>query len=97
MKLNFNFQFSGLDGKELSGESAGRIIASYLSSQNKGNSIKLWDWAMKCYQGNPLDLDPTDTEVLVGMIETSDDLTVLGKAQILSYINSVKDAEKKNK
>jgi hypothetical protein len=100
MKLNFNFQFTGLDGKELKelkGETAGKILAGYISSLNKGNSIKLWDWAIKLYKGDELDLDASDLEVFIGLIDTSENLTVLSKAQILGYIDEVKQTEKKKK
>lgn len=94
MKLNFNFQFKGLDKNELKGESAGKVLAAYLSSSNKGNSIKLWDWALKLYNGEEIDLDPTDLDVLVGLIETAENLTVLAKGQILLYINETKSQNK---
>lgn len=94
MKINLAFNFTNLLGKEISGESAGKILAAYLSTTNKGNSIKLWDWALKLYNDKDLEIDSTDADVLIGLIENAENLTVLAKAQILNYINSVKEIEK---
>jgi hypothetical protein len=91
MKLDFNFQFKGLDGKETQGESAGKILSSVLAAQNKGNAIKLYDWALKLYNDKPLEIDKTDAEVLSALIENSEALTIIAKVPLMEYIKSVKE------
>ena len=92
MKLDFNFQVKALDGKDIQGEggSAGKILGGFLSAQNKGNSIKLYDWALKTWNATPLEIDDTDADVLIGLIETTEMLTVLAKVPLMEYIKSVK-------
>ena len=92
MKLDFNFQITDLNGKAIEGENgkAGKILGGFLSAQNKGNSIKLYDWALKTWNGTPLEIDDTDADVLVGLVETTEMLTVLAKVPIINYIKGVK-------
>jgi hypothetical protein len=92
MKLDFNFQIKGLDGNDIQGEggNAGKLLSALLASQNKGNSIKLYDWALKVYNNTPLEIDSTDADVLIGLIEASESLTVIGKVPLINYIKSVK-------
>jgi hypothetical protein len=95
MKLDLNFTLKHLSGEEITGTSAGKVLAGALSQENKGNSIKLWDWALKLYNDKPLELDSTDFEVLTTIVEQAATLTVLVKAQILSYTSEVKAAATK--
>ena len=76
MKLDCNFQIKGLDGNDIQGEggNAGKLLSALLASQNRGNSIKLYDWALKVYNGTPLEIDDTDVDVLSGIIESSEQL-----------------------
>lgn len=94
MKLDFKFNITDLAGKEIPNSSADKILANTLSTLNKGNSIKLYDWALKLWNGKGIEIDDTDTEVLQGIIETSEMLTVLSKAQMIEYIKSKKPKEK---
>lgn len=95
MKLNLNWNLKGLDGKELAGNNAGKILANALAGQNKGNSIKLHDWALKLWNGTALEIDDTDAEVLVALIEASEMLTVLAKAPLIEYVKKVKEKSDK--
>lgn len=87
MKLDFNFQIKNLDGKDLEGENnhCGKILANYLQGFNKGNSLKLWDWAQTVWKKQPLEIDKTDSDVLKELIETGD-LPVITKAQMIEVI-----------
>lgn len=58
----------------------------FLSTMNKGNSMKLWDWAQTIWKKQDLEIDKTDSEVLKGLIETSESLPVITKAQLLERI-----------
>jgi len=91
MKLDFNFQIKNLDGVDFEGENnhCGKILANYLQSLNKGNSMKLWDWAQTVWKKQPLEIDKTDSDVLKELVETGD-LPVITKAQIIEAINKAK-------
>lgn len=95
MKLNLNWNLRGLDGKEIPNANAGKTLASTLAGQNKGNSIKLHDWALKLWNGSVLEIDDTDADVLDAMIESSDTLTVLAKAPLREYLKKVKEKSDK--
>ena len=87
--LDFNQSLNGLDGnavkdgddKEIT---LGKLLATQLASANKGDALKLFNWAQKCYNGDKLDLDPSDSSTLKEFIKSSEALTVLAKAQLLS-------------
>ena len=97
MQITFNFSFKGLDGKDVKGDNANKTLASTLAALNKGNSIKLWDWAQKWYNDKTVELDFSDTEVLIGLIETAENLTALAKAQLLTHIDENKAVLKRAK
>jgi len=87
--LDFNQPLKGLDGaevKDMDGSSItlGKLLSSQLASTNKGDALKLFTWAQKCYSGQPLDLDPSDESTLKDFIKSNESLTVLAKAQLLS-------------
>ena len=96
MKLNFTFALKDLSGNPIEGENgkptmANKLLAQMLSSQNKGNSIKLLDWALKVWDGKELDLDETDAEVLLTLIENTEMLTALAKVPMIKHIKAVKE------
>ena len=92
MKLDFNFRFKDLSGKDLQGESglANKMLANVLSNQNKGNSIKLFDWSLKLWNEGIIEVDDTDSEVLSALIENTETINVIAKAPLLKYIKSAK-------
>lgn len=86
MKLNFDFEIKNLKGEPFPNSNAGEILSNFLAQLNKGNSLKLWDWAQKIYKKEELEIDRTDAEVLQGLIETSESLPNITKAQIIEVI-----------
>jgi len=89
MKVNLNKQFKALNGEELKGLTMGQMLAEALSQSNKGNSIKLYNWALKFYNKEEVEMDDTDFDVLKGLVETNDGLNNLFKAQITIELNNV--------
>lgn len=87
MKLDFNFNLIGLDGKEIENENVGKTLARNLSSVAEGDSLKFMDWARKIYNGTELDLDPSDVQTLKAFVEKSQYLNNLSKSMILEVIN----------
>ena len=87
MKINLNKQLKDLSGKEMEGANMGQLLSQILASAStKENAVKMYYWATKLYAGEELDLDPTDTGVLKSFVESSEQLTVLAKAQILEEL-----------
>ena len=84
MKLNFNFNLTDLDGKELEGANAGKLLANTLIQQTKGDAVKYWEWALALNKGDILDLDSSDQETLKTFIKDSETITILAKAQVLN-------------
>lgn len=83
MKLDFKFDFIGLDDQIFEGGNAGKMLAGALASASKGDALKFWDWAKKLFKGEVLDLDKSDQETLKGFVKDSESFTVLAKAQLL--------------
>lgn len=85
--LDFNQTLKGLDGKEVKeGDNAltlGKLLANQLAFTNKGDALKLFTWAQKCWNGEKLDLDKSDEQTLKDFIKNNEQLTVLAKAQLL--------------
>jgi hypothetical protein len=89
--LDFNQALKGLDGtevKDMDGTSItlGKLLSSQLASANKGDALKMFTWAQKIYNGDTLDLDPSDESTLKDFIKSNEQLTVLAKAQLLSVL-----------
>jgi hypothetical protein len=83
MKLNFNFNLLDLDSKEIEGANAGKILAGALVSQSKGDAIKFWELSLKLNNGEVVDLDTSDQNLLKTFIKDSESITILGKGQLL--------------
>jgi hypothetical protein len=90
--LDFTKSLTGLDGSVIKDEtgkevSLGKLLSGQLANTNKGDALKLFTWAQKCYNDQPLDLDPSDRATLKDFIIGNENLTVLAKAQLLSVFN----------
>lgn len=86
MKLNFNFNLTDLDGKEIDNANAGKLIANSLVQQSKGDALKFWEWALALNKGEVLDLDSSDQETLKNFIKDNDNFAILAKAQLLKVL-----------
>lgn len=89
--LDFNVTLKGLDGQEVKDEknapiTVGKMLANQLAFTNKGDALKLFNWAQKMYNGETLDLDKSDESVLKEFVKNNEQLTVLAKAQILTVL-----------
>jgi len=90
--LDFNKPLKGLDGSEIKDEAGkvftlGKLLSSQLANTNKGDALKLFTWAQKCYNAESLDLDPSDRTTLKDFINSNENLTILAKAQLLDIFN----------
>jgi len=83
LKIDLNKAIKDLDGKEIEGSNLGKLVAQMLVSASKGDALKYMSWALKLHNGEGLELDPTDKDVLKNFIKDHDQLTILSKAQML--------------
>jgi hypothetical protein len=92
MKLNFNIPLTDLSGKEITeGDKKimlGQLLANTLASQTKGDALKLFSWAIDLHAGKILDLDKSDQKTLNDFIITNDQITILGKGQLLAVFET---------
>lgn len=96
-KLDFEVPFVGLDKKPIEqGGTIGRTLGNALATATKGDAVKLNDWAIKIFNGDPIDIDQSDTDMLKAFINQHEGLTNMLKAQLLAVIRDA-DSEKKKK
>jgi len=88
MKVDLNKNVKGLNGEDLQDANMGKIVANSLVAGTKGNAIKFFDWAMKLYNGQVIDLDKADQKTLKDFIENNETLTILFKAQVLEQLEN---------
>ena len=84
-KLDFNFKFKNLDGKELN-ENAGKTLANLLANETQGDSIKQWSLATRLYAGDVLEIDQSDFAMITDLVKATQGLTALAKAQLLNVL-----------
>lgn len=93
--LDFNKPLLDLDGNAvLNGQEQqmlGKVLAMALISTNKGNAVKMLDWAMNIHKGKSITLDKSDKNTLEEFVKDNEMLTVLSKGQILEVIHDTKE------
>lgn len=85
-KLNFDFLFKDLEGKEIKDADAGKMLGNALATSNKGDAVKTFEMAMKIYNHIEFEVDKSDKQMLVDFVKSNDGLTNLVKAQLLDII-----------
>ena len=83
MKIDLNFSLTDLDGNAFENANAGKLVASSLVQQSKGDALKFWDWAVALNKGEVLDLDSSDQETFKNFIKDNENFAIIAKAQIL--------------
>ena len=91
MKVNLNKPMRSLDGSDHQSETLGKVLATYIVSQSKGDALKMYSWAMKLYEGKELELDKADFIVLRRFVEDNEQLYIISKAQILEVLGEFKE------
>lgn len=92
MKFDFNFQIKDLDGNDIPDESnhAGKLIASALTVGEISHNPVFYDWAVKLWKLEPIELSDADYELFLPVIRRTDKINNLGKTPIIRYMESVK-------
>lgn len=71
IKLDLNWPVLNTDGVPLQpeGQTAGRVLATALLGQEKGDALKVYPWCVALMEGKPLELDRPDFEMLYRLVE----------------------------
>lgn len=98
--IDLDWKLKNIDLKDMEGDEdvvhAGRLVAGLLARQTDAKSpVKSWDWSMQLYKKESLALDSSDFEDLKNFIRTHKTLFAMAQAQILNYLNSIKEDLKK--
>ena len=88
MKVDLNFDLVDLEGVLIS--KANKIIAGLLMSEMKGDSVKLFDWAVSFSKDGIVEMDAADLESFKSLLKTTERISVMAKAPIIKYINELK-------
>lgn len=72
------------DGKPLF---MGKALADVLMASTSGPSVKYYDWALQLWNGKEINVDESDAKALRALIEQSERITNLAKAQMLKIID----------
>ena len=91
MKLDLNKPILDLEGNPIKNGNEvltiGKQIASALVGSNKGEALKFYDWAVKLYKGEALEVDKSDLKKITEFVETNEQFTNLLKAQALELLD----------
>jgi hypothetical protein len=83
MKLDLNFKFKDLDGNE-GGENAAKLAAQILCVKPEGMAaVKAYELALKLHKDGEAEIDSEDLKAFRNVVEKTEGLTALAKAQIL--------------
>ncbi len=85
-KIDLNFPFLGLDGKEIPDTNAGKFLGNALAHNNKGDAVKQFGIATRLYTGEPIELDKSDIDMIIEFVKSSDGFSNLSEAQILAVL-----------
>lgn len=86
--VNLNFEIKDLNDNIIA--NAGQVLASVLMSETKGDAVKFFDWAMSLNKKEVINLDSSDFTKIKELISETEKLTILAKAPILKYLETIK-------
>ena len=88
IKINLSNPVIDLDGKAVEELTLGKLLGNQLAGSNKGEALKYYDWAVALYKGLEITTDKTDAKKIKEFVETTETLTNLVKAQIITILDS---------
>lgn len=92
--INFNVPSRNLKGDEQK-STLGELLADLLASETKGDAIKFYDWAVRLANGKEIIVDKSDLKKIEELINSTDRVMILGKAQLLMVIEEARVPKKK--
>lgn len=95
-KLNLDFILTDYTGKKMEGDEdvvhCGKFLANFLGRGTSDQPVKFFDWAIKLYNKQEIDLDKSDIASLRKFV-TSQQMWNASKAQILQKLDDLEKAE----
>lgn len=83
--INLNQKLKNFKGQE-ENILLSEIVAELISTEMKGNALKLFGWMQELVKSGQLELDESDFLIFKKLIEETDRTSILVKGQILSII-----------
>ena len=94
MKLNLDKQLVNLRGEPIVNEKLCDILADILAMSTQGKPAKMIAWAVNLINDGEIDIDKTDLRFLEGLVESTNLITNLAKAQLLEEFEKAEKEEK---
>jgi hypothetical protein len=91
IKVNLKTPLLNVKGEPKENVFLSDIIADLLSSEVKGNALKLFGWMQDLSKDGSLNLDNADYTTLKTLIEGTERMPVLVKGQVLIVLNEAKN------
>ncbi len=88
MKIDLNFELFDLSNMSIG--FANKLIAGLLMSEFKGETVKLFDWAMSLNSVGIIEIDAADLVKLTDLINTTDRMSIMAKGPIVKYLQTLK-------
>ena len=88
--IELNWSIKDLTETEIPNAEANKLLANTLISEKKGDAVKLFDWALTLTKEGVITVDESDFNKIKDIIENSDTLAILSKAQFLKYFATLK-------
>ena len=88
MKIDLNFELFDLN--KMSVGFANKMVASLLMSEFKGDTIKLFDWAIAFNSAGFIEADEADLIKLTDLINTTDRMSIMAKGPVVKYLHTLK-------
>ena len=93
MVINLNQSLVDMEGTPIPDAEMNKILANALQNPRTGDALKLWNRAVKLYNKEELDLDPSDFSTIRAFVEAEQTFPVLTKAQLLTALDASKEAK----
>jgi hypothetical protein len=91
IRVNFNTNLVGLDGEEIGEDSLAKLVAGAMAASSEGDSVKMYHWATKLWDGKELLLDNSDFKAIENFIKDGKHhLTNLVRGQALNVMSTAK-------
>lgn len=90
MKLNLDKNILDLKGNPID-EKLSDILANILAMSTVGKPAKMITWAVNLTNDGEIDIDKSDKKFLIELIESSQQIVNLAKAQLIEEIEKLED------
>lgn len=88
MYVSFDIDLLGAKGVS-NGQKLGDLLSDLLLTETKGNTRKLYGWGLLLAHGKEIFLDDADKKLLTDLVDGTERLIVLVKAQILNILDGI--------